>query len=270
MCDHRTMLSILLLAAASPAVIDTGALIPTGKWTVEYAANACVLSRDYGVDRHKITLALRPLPQGTETEVVLLTPGGGRTTVDGYAQLTLLPTARHSVGTYQRVAVDRPDGRVAAMTFDGAALDGLDKATSIELGLDNERHLLAVPDIAGAMKALNACQADLLKGWGVDANERATIATPPRGDVARLFPRSRYPEGARQAHEHGSVTAVALVGATGRVEQCSVAVSSGSRALDETSCQVLRSEGQFTPARDRSGQAVAAHLIVPVHWRLPD
>lgn len=58
--------------------------------------------------------------------------------------------------------------------------------------------------------------------------------------------------------------------ATGRVEQCSVAVSSGSRSLDETSYQVPRSDGQFTPARDRGGQAVAAHLIVPVPRRLQD
>ena len=75
----RMMLSLLLLAAAAAAA----AIAATNKWQVEYAANMCVLSRDYGAGADKVTLALRTLPMSENSEVVLLTQGKGPDTDKG-------------------------------------------------------------------------------------------------------------------------------------------------------------------------------------------
>jgi TonB family protein len=264
------MLWALLLAAAVTAPAEPTALAPTGKWTVEYADTMCVLARDYGSGADKVTLALRPMPMGTETQVALFTQGRGALVPEGKAEITLMPDGQPTTGTYQRFAPPTQAVRVATMYFDGAALDGLDKTATIALRLGKETHFLAVPGIAGAMKALTVCQADLLKGWGIEMSERANLAKPASGNPARFFGPSAYPQDAVSARQQGRVVSVLSIGPTGKVEKCTIVATSKSPSLDAATCEILRGQGHFSPAIDLAGQPVAAHLIVPVRWVLPD
>jgi TonB family protein len=60
------------------------------------------------------------------------------------------------------------------------------------------------------------------------------------------------------------------IDATGRVTACTVTQSSGSVALDETTCRLMKERGRFTPARDAKGKAVAAQGTRRVIWRIPE
>lgn len=265
------MLALLLATAAQAAVpAEPAALVPTGKWRVEYADTMCILSRDYDTGAGTETLALRPLPMSTETQVALFTPGKGPIVPEGKAEIALSPGGPPTSGTYQRFTPANQPVRVATMYFDGAALDGLEKATAISLRLGKETHRLAVPGIGSGMKALATCQADLLKGWGIEMNERTTLSQPAKGNPARFFGPSAYPPDAVSAHIQGRVVAVASIGVTGRVEKCTIVAASKSPSLDAATCTVLRTQGRFSPALDLAGHPVASHLIVPVRWVLPD
>lgn len=266
------MLLAFLLAVLVPAAppAEPATLAPTGKWTVEYADTMCVLSHDYGTGADKVTLALRPLPMSSETQLALFTGGGGGPVFEGKAELSLMPGGHPSAGTYQRVTLPKQAIRVATMYFDGTALDGLDKATAIDLRLGKESHHLAVPGIGGALQVLATCQADLLKGWGIEMNERSNLTRPASGNAARFFGPSAYPPDAVRDHQQGRVVSVASIGVTGKVEKCTIVATSKSPSLDAATCQILRMQGHFSPAIDLAGHPVASHLIVPVRWVLPD
>jgi TonB family protein len=78
-----------------------------------------------------------------------------------------------------------------------------------------------------------------------------------------------YPPDALRAKEQG-VTAFRLaVDTAGAVSGCEVVASSGSKALDETACQMLSERARFTPAMDKDGHVVPGSYRSRVRWALP-
>jgi TonB family protein len=78
-----------------------------------------------------------------------------------------------------------------------------------------------------------------------------------------------YPAAALRNEEQGLVMVVLQVGAEGRVLDCRITFSSGSTALDSTTCRIFRSRARYRPARNRAGDAVAAMVREQVRWVLP-
>lgn len=96
-----------------------------------------------------------------------------------------------------------------------------------------------------------------------------------RGPVARaklqdLVSQLDYPQSALAAREDGRVGVVLDVAENGRVTACTVRRSSGSRALDATTCRILRARARFSPATDSNGMPRAGRIEDVVEWRLPD
>lgn len=60
------------------------------------------------------------------------------------------------------------------------------------------------------------------------------------------------------------------VGASGRVEGCSVTRSSGVSALDQATCQLVSRRARFDPAKNDQGRATAGTYTGAVLWQLPD
>ena len=260
---------LLALVAAAEPVAPSTALPPSGKWLVEYAETMCVLSRDYGAGADKVTIGLRPMPMSQQSEVVLITRDRGATKFNGHAEIALAPGAKPVSGSYGRFPLPKGAGRIATMYFDDDALAGLEGASELEIGLDRERHRFAIPNIAGAMKVLSACQDNLLRHWNIDPAERAAESTHVSGNPGRFFGPSEYPRDAIVAGAQGRTVAIGKVGVDGRVEACIVAVTSGNRSLDEATCRIMRNSVRFSPARDKDGKPVASHYVLPVRWVLP-
>lgn len=91
----------------------------------------------------------------------------------------------------------------------------------------------------------------------------------PRADLAQLFGAAGYPRAALARGEKGNVGFRLVVGPYGRVTRCDITQSSGSPALDEGTCQILRRQARFTPARDRAGNPVTDVVVSRVNWELP-
>ena len=85
-----------------------------------------------------------------------------------------------------------------------------------------------------------------------------------KANLANLFSDEDYPAAALAAREQGSSSFTLDVGANGRVAGCTITRSSGSAALDSTTCRLLRSRARFTPAVDASGATVADRS--PAGW----
>jgi TonB family protein len=89
-------------------------------------------------------------------------------------------------------------------------------------------------------------------------------------NLASYFSSDDYPAAARRGGEQGSVFFRIDIAPSGRVSDCTVTASSGSAALDNAACRILRSRVRATPARDSRGNAVADTLSSSVHFSLED
>lgn len=95
--------------------------------------------------------------------------------------------------------------------------------------------------------------------------------TPARAkaNLGSLFSDEDYPASALRSSESGATGFRLEVGANGRVTNCTVTSSSGSSALDSTTCRLLRSRARFTPATDSSGGTTTDSVSGRIVWRLP-
>src|SRR5918993_124760 len=98
------------------------------------------------------------------------------------------------------------------------------------------------------------------------------IVDPPRAraPLQALISELDYPASALANREQGRVEFRLDVGANGRVLRCTITRSSGSSALDATTCRILRSRARYTPARNSNGMPVGYPVEDAVEWRLPE
>lgn len=93
--------------------------------------------------------------------------------------------------------------------------------------------------------------------------------TPPRlrsGSISN----ADYPAAAIRAGEQGSVRIVLDIAAYGGVTRCRIDRSSGSAALDTTTCAIARERFKFEPGRNARGERAASTYRQSVRWVLPD
>jgi TonB family protein len=137
--------------------------------------------------------------------------------------------------------------------------------------------------IAPALARLGPCATDIATAANFPAPPAPPPPPPPpsgrRGKerpararvfLPQLFSDEDYPVSAVRAGEAGVVGFRVDVGKNGRVVACTIVTTSGSAALDSTTCRLLRSRARFSPATDRKGRATTDSLHGRIVWRLPE
>jgi protein TonB len=77
-----------------------------------------------------------------------------------------------------------------------------------------------------------------------------------------------YPEAALRTRATGTVSMRFIVMRSGRVRDCRITRSSGSRALDETTCRLIERRFLYRPARDPAGRPIEWTVQGDHHWDL--
>jgi protein TonB len=90
----------------------------------------------------------------------------------------------------------------------------------------------------------------------------------PIGNPASWFPADAYPIEARNAGQEGRTVFRLQIDAQGRVMQCDIVQSSGSVQLDNTTCDLVLTNGHFAPAHDATGKAVPGIWQSAMRWQL--
>jgi periplasmic protein TonB len=88
------------------------------------------------------------------------------------------------------------------------------------------------------------------------------------GSLQGLIREDDYPPSALEREEQGRVTVRLTIGTNGRVSNCSVTSSSGSRALDSATCRVLQARARFTPAQDSQGNPTTGTVTQAIRWQI--
>ena len=91
-----------------------------------------------------------------------------------------------------------------------------------------------------------------------------------RANLATYISDGDYPASAVRHHEQGRVGFELDISPEGRVINCRIMQSSGSRMLDLRTCQIMLVRGRFLPARDAQGHAVPDTVSNSVNWVLPN
>jgi protein TonB len=91
-----------------------------------------------------------------------------------------------------------------------------------------------------------------------------------KANLASYVSNDDYPSSAIQREEQGTTRFRLTVGTDGRVTNCEVTGSSGSSALDSTTCRLMRSRARFTPARDSGGNPTTDSVSSSIRWVLPE
>ncbi|MBY8827573.1 TonB family protein [Hephaestia mangrovi] len=264
-----SMAGVLLCAASAP---DKGAapavLQPVGAWRVEYSQNMCVLSHEFGTGKDKITFGFRPLPLGELDDIVIISRKNLFSPDEGKGQVTLRPGGKAIDATYESVTVTKGPSRLTTMQVSHDELSDLASATqiSISAGRDVEATIAPV-NTKAALAALQTCQDDLLRSWGLDPAMQQKIAVRAKGNVGAQFSPDSYPPEAMAGGEQGNTIAVYQVGLDGKVTDCRIVISSHSASLDKETCLEI-SHTHFTPALGWDGKPMVSTETTTVRWRL--
>ena len=172
------------------------------------------------------------------------------------------------------LAID-PTGRVQGCTITRSSGSAALDSTSCLLMRSRVRHSPARDRNGDAVGDIHAGEVT----WALSAASLQSARAPApaaaaeparaRANLASYISNDDYPASALQAREQGQVEFTLDVGPDGRVTQCAVAQSSGSAALDSTTCRIMRSRARFTPARDLAGNPVPDRMRGRIGWRLP-
>jgi len=122
-----------------------------------------------------------------------------------------------------------------------------------------------------------ACRASMERLLAARAARRAAIVSipglgplPPHPRTREIFMGDDYPAVAIRAEATGATVAVWDVAEDGAPEACRIAGSSGSEALDRTTCAIIVRRMSYDPARDAAGNPVRGADSMRVRWVLPD
>jgi protein TonB len=90
-----------------------------------------------------------------------------------------------------------------------------------------------------------------------------------KANLASYVSDEDYPSNAVRNEEQGTTRFRLVVGPDGKVKDCSVTSSSGSSALDSTTCKLMRQRARFTPAKNNRGEPTGDTVASAIRWVLP-
>lgn len=90
-----------------------------------------------------------------------------------------------------------------------------------------------------------------------------------RANLASYVSDEDYPSNAARNEEQGTTRFRLAVGPDGKVKECAVTGSSGSSALDSTTCRLMKQRARFTPAKNNRGEPTSDTVSNAIRWVLP-
>lgn len=251
-----SLLAVAGLFQADPTVPPS----PDG-WSILASEGSCSAYRRI---RPGLQLSLGFNPRVGEASLLLLDSSFAAIENDRSYELTIRfagnPSADIRVNA-MGINYDSPDRRTRGLNILRLNRDFVDKlaqAEGFELVLGQSR--LGNYRLMGA----NSAMARLIQ-----CAEQGPPPGSQRSNLGSYFSRDDYPRTALRNREQGRVAFRLSIGHNGRVTDCVVTASSGSAALDEVTCRILRERTRYQPARDAEGNPTTGNDEGSITWVLP-
>ena len=256
----------LFALAAEPAAAPAAA-----RWVVDWGDQRCSLIRETGGPA-SVSLMVRTVPGAGQAELWLIDPNWTAPGFFGFqpVEIDLQPSGFRITDYAISVRFKGQQG-IGITNLEEAFLAKLPGTQRLVIRRGKRKLAeVALPGSARAVEALPACEAEIMRDWGLDPQVIQSLRrkpTPVR-NPALWFSSDDYPLAAIQRHQWGSVLTRMTVGIDGRVAECVVVESSGQALLDKRTCDLLISRGRYKPALTAGGEPIRAMTSVRIHWRI--
>lgn len=248
-------------------------LNPLKPWIVDYDSAECHAERDYSDLVRRVTLGVRPSPNGDTYELLVARDGVGpryarelQGTVDfgqGPIKAWLLNygTKEPALNILKFRITSNQMAQARSATTARFHVSGVVAGPS-----DVSFTLKAMPDL---LAGLSQCTELLQHYWNMIPPERSKVATPASGDIRNVWTSDDYPAEAVSHDQEGDVQFLLLIDEKGAVAACQVLQASGVPILDSMGCQVLRQRAKLKPALDTGGKPMRSAIVTPsIRWRI--
>lgn len=260
--------AILATVGATTAASAQRLAVRAGEWTVDYGESRCTLARRLGGPQSPVVILSSYL--GHDSPELMMLEDGSETlpVLPDRLDLVLIPSNEVRSGNVRTRRLVAGNVRQISNLGEGF-IERFGEARSLRFQARGRViATLDTPAAANAVKALKACNDDLLRSWGID---RAASGTWTRLPVhtGGTISHTDYPRSAVEKGQYGATVVRITVGVDGRVSNCVPVVRTGWPALDDATCEYMTERFRFDPALDAEGKPVAATIIRTVRWDMP-
>ncbi|CAA9509062.1 MAG: hypothetical protein AVDCRST_MAG09-1475 [uncultured Sphingomonas sp.] len=258
----------MAIAATVPQPAAAAPREPTGKWMVDFGETQCIAQRSYGTPDKPLTLMPKAPETGGVLQLFVIRKGAVRSfaeQLDGRLRAGNAPAKQLTA-----LAYTPPKQRFRVFLYNLPRADVAAWPTSTSLDVRAEASLreeLALTGLHPLLKIMDECVADLRSHWnytreGVPSNHRQSAM----GDLTGLIRSEDYPAINIRNNQTGRVKVVLLVGADGKVADCSLTETSGVAALDAQTCVLIKDRAKLRPAIGADGRPARDVVVQAVHW----
>lgn len=252
---------IMTIFAATTAATP---LMPAGKWIVDYRKDMCIASRAFGPADNSFMFGIKPsimIGSDDQTLFFVLPKTGGNEARHGEAVITLQPSGEQKKVPYISAVPKDMDVRGYEVGSDAEFTARLAQSTVVSMKAGKDELLFATGKVEPVLKALKACNDNLLRSWGIDPTAQAR--TPSGVSPADWFPQDSYPTEAKQRGMQGRSVIAVTVSPAGRPTACRV-ILNAAPVLDATTCRLAMRNGRFEPTEGTSDR----YAVYAVRWVL--
>ena len=272
-------------------------LSPAGPWQLDMATNKCRLARLFDSGEQKTVFYLEQWNPGSDLLMTVAGPpfakfryfrdtqytfgeagdagefGFTKSTLGEYGAAinTSTTIARQEDADDDAEARDYSDRPRGLPTIDSEGAAGIETLTFYQK--KRAPVMLKLGDMQAPLAAMNMCMRDLVKDWGFDPDEQATVQTPARVTnmehvvrrVQDAYPTDALRRGA-QADFHMRLT----VGADGKVEDCVLLNQTHAEGFDirKGPYHNFMTNAEFEPARDAAGTPIRTYYTSRIVYRI--
>lgn len=282
-----TLVGLALLVPGNASAKDLQPLLPVTAWNVNWSPTTCTLVRGFGDKGHPDVLWIERYGPTESFDLTFISNEVNPTYYGDPVWITLgsqKPFKRVNTLSGKTVKGDKSlfVGTVTLAPREEGEADRNpqperpDEAfensiTSLTAKTGSQEVTFRTGPLNKPFAALRACTADLVKSWGLDPEQQASLVKLPQpiGSPARWIVPEDYPKPLLQAGKQAIVHFRLLVDANGHTSACEIQRSISDKKFDEVTCAKLMSRAQFDPARDKLGKAAPSYYLNSVRWVIP-
>ncbi|MBB5710679.1 TonB family protein [Sphingomonas xinjiangensis] len=279
-------IGLAVVALPAPAAAKEQApevLKRTGAWIADYDDDACHLAAQFGDVKNPVVLRIT---RYEPSESFMLGLYGRRVSSTELRTKVKLDFGL-SAEPIEVESVNGNAGKLKALWVSGVRFDnGWSERDGNAPALTPEREAsisgLTVTlqhrkpfrlDFGGfgkAMAQLRACQTHLVKSWGYDPEEQASLSRPARGRQApaQWLSASDYPMQAVRMGHNGFVQFRLDVDETGKITGCHVLDRTNPDDFADLTCKLVARRAKLEPALNAAGKPVRSYIVQRVTWQV--
>lgn len=283
LCTIAPLIAIAALPAAAHA--ETRVMRSTSPWKMDYGANSCQLQRGFGTPEDPVLLQIQQFAPGNRIFVTVAGKAFDGIHDDFNVELSTGPETRDPISTIFTLGdMKTADGKaLTTLIFAGTTLNGFTRKgvapapvtsereqaiTSFIVSWGDEAVQIGTGPLAKSMEAMRTCTDALVKSWGLDPEQQASLSQPAKSltPPSSWFTSGNYPMDLAAAGRQALVEVRMMIDAAGALTDCKVIQGYNEPRFEKATCDQIVKRAHFKPALDKAGSPTASYHITRVRW----